>query len=159
MRLSDPNAPSVAMSPALMSERWLSWAHSLYAEVPWLVGTAREVAATSAQLIGQADANTGHAFGIFMDSAGALHSLLSFRRRLPWALGLGTSKRKSCALNSTPRLKHSPLNQTWSLGRSSPRSWQRMGAQPLRTWPQQLVNTVIQQVGVPSSSTASAKVG
>jgi len=40
-----------------------------------------------AQLGGQAYANTGHAFGIFMASVGALHSLRSFRRRLPWALG------------------------------------------------------------------------
>jgi hypothetical protein len=30
----------------------------------------------------------GHAFGIFMAHVGALHSLRSFRRRLPWALGL-----------------------------------------------------------------------
>jgi len=29
----------------------------------------------------------GHAFGIFMAHVGALHSLRSFRRRLPWALG------------------------------------------------------------------------
>jgi hypothetical protein len=29
----------------------------------------------------------GHAFGIFMAHGGALHSLRSFRRRLPWALG------------------------------------------------------------------------
>ena len=35
-----------------------------------------------------ADANMGHAFGIFMAHVGTLHSLRSFRRRLPWALGI-----------------------------------------------------------------------
>ncbi len=36
---------------------------------------------------GQADANNAHGFAIFMGLVGALHSLRSFRRRLPWTFG------------------------------------------------------------------------
>ncbi|TBO27047.1 hypothetical protein EYS42_16995 [Aquabacterium lacunae] len=36
---------------------------------------------------GQAPANKAHGFAIFMGLVGALQSLRSFRRRLPWALG------------------------------------------------------------------------
>lgn len=36
--------------------------------------------------VGQADANKGHAFGILMALVDAIHSLRSFRRRLPIAL-------------------------------------------------------------------------
>jgi hypothetical protein len=37
----------------------------------------------------------GHAFGILMAHVGTLHSLRSFRRRLPWALGLPQTITKS----------------------------------------------------------------
>lgn len=40
-----------------------------------------------------ADANTGHAFGIFMASVGTLR--LRLRRRLTWALGVGTVTTRS----------------------------------------------------------------
>lgn len=37
-------------------------------------------------LVGQANANTGHGFAIFMASIGAMRSLRSLQRRLPWVL-------------------------------------------------------------------------
>ena len=63
----------------------------------------------SASLGGQADANKGHGFAIVLALVGALQSLRSLRRRLPWALGDRLVAVVRLALNDLRALAGPPI--------------------------------------------------
>lgn len=69
----------------------------------------------------------GHAFGILLAHVGTLHSLRSFRRRLPWALGTTNHEDAMSTVFSGHLIDRSELPNRFPTHAHEPNFWEALG--------------------------------